>query len=200
VGALIVIASKLASNEPTTNGQVKNTSAKARKEIRKMKKQTLLSILDTQKQLTKKNTRQDIISVVSKLVDYHIKDNAEINGISPNRSTTGVNLGEVVEVIIKSKFRNKLTKDNKDYDATINGKRVEIKFSTSDSYAHATNTNNKVDYYLIATYTKKEGGKIFRIPTAKEIEVNNQGRAITDQKAKYLDKELTKEIFGKIDL
>lgn len=165
-----------------------------------MNKQTILSILDTQRQLAKKNTRQDIISVVSKLVNYHIKDNAEINGLSATRSNSGLNLGELVEVVIKSKFRNKLTKDNKEYDATIQGEKVEIKFSTSDAYAHTTNTKNKVDYYLIATYTKKEGGLIFKVPTAKEIEVNNQGRATTNQKAKYLDKELTREIFGVVGL
>lgn len=165
-----------------------------------MKKQTILNILKTQQLTTKKTTRQDIIAVVSKLVEYHIKDNAEINGLSPTRSSNGLNLGELVEIIIKSKFRNKLTKNNKDYDATIKGDRVEIKFSTSDSYAHTTNTNQKVDYYLIATYTKKEGGLIFKIPSASEIVVNNQGRAVTNQKAKYLDKDLTEEIFGKVDL
>lgn len=165
-----------------------------------MKKQTILSILASQKKLTKKTTRQDVIDVVSMLVDYHISDNVEIEGLSPNRSTTGLNLGEIMEVVIKSKFRNKLSKDNKLYDATIKGDKVEIKFSTSDSYAHTTNTNQKVDYYLIATYTKKEGGNIFKIPTAKEIEVNNQGRAITNQKVKYLDRQLTKEIFGVVGL
>ena len=165
-----------------------------------MKKQTILSILASQKKLTKKTTRQDIIDVVSKLVDYHIKDNAEINGLSATRSNSGLNLGELVEIIIKSKFRNKLDKDNKQYDAKIKGEKVEIKWSTSDAYAHTTNTNNKVDYYLIATYTKKEGGNIFRIPSASEIEVNNQGRAITNQKAKYLDRNLTREIFGVVGL
>lgn len=165
-----------------------------------MKKQTILSILASQKKLTKKTTRQDVIDVVSKLVDYHIKDNAEINGLSTTRSNSGLNLGELVEIVIKSKFRNKLDKDNKQYDATIKGDKVEIKWTTSDAYAHTTNTNNKVDYYLIATYTKKEGGNIFRIPTANEIEVNNQGRAITNQKAKYLDRNLTREIFGVVGL
>jgi len=165
-----------------------------------MKKQTILSILASQKKLTKKTTRQDVIDVVSKLVDYHIKDNAEINGLSTTRSNSGLNLGELVEIVIKSKFRNKLDKDNKQYDATIKGDKVEIKWSTSDAYAHTTNTNNKVDYYLIATYTKKEGGNIFRIPSASEIEVNNQGRAITNQKAKYLDRQLTREIFGVVGL
>jgi len=165
-----------------------------------MKKQTILSILASQKKLTKKTTRQDVIDVVSKLVDYHIKDNAEINGLSTTRSNSGLNLGELVEIVIKSKFRNKLDKDNKQYDATIKGEKVEIKWSTSDAYAHTTNTNNKVDYYLIATYTKKEGGNIFRIPSASEIEVNNQGRAITNQKAKYLDRNLTREIFGVVGL
>lgn len=165
-----------------------------------MKKQTILAMLKQQRALTKKTTRQDVIDVVSKLVDYHINNNAEIEGLSPNRSTTGLNLGEVMEVVIKSKFRNKLSKDNKLYDATIKGDKVEIKFSTSDSYAHTTNTNQKVDYYLIATYTKKEGGNIFKIPSAKEIEVNNQGRAITNQKAKYLDRNLTREIFGVVGL
>lgn len=165
-----------------------------------MKKNELLRTLEVQKLATKKTTRQDIINAVEMLVNYHIKDNAEIKGISPNRSTSGVNLGEIVELVIKSKFRNKLVKDNKEYDATINGDKVEIKFSTSDAYAHATNTNNKVDYYLIATYTKKEGGNIFRIPTASEIVCNNQGRAITNQKVKYLDKNLTREIFGVVGL
>ena len=140
-----------------------------------MKKQTILSILASQKKLTKKTTRQDVIDVVSKLVDYHIKDNAEINGLSTTRSNSGLNLGELVEIVIKSKFRNKLDKDNKQYDATIKGDKVEIKWSTSDAYAHTTNTNNKVDYYLI-------------------------GRAITNQKAKYLDRNLTREIFGVVGL
>lgn len=165
-----------------------------------MKKETILTILNTQKQLTKKNTRQDIIDVVSQLVDYHIKDNAEINGLSPTRSNSGLNLGELMEVIIKSKFRNRLDKDNKLYDATINGEKVEIKFSTSDSYAHTANKEQKVAYYLIATYTKKEGGLIFKVPTLNEIEVNNQGRATPNQKAKYLDRNLTREIFGVVGL
>lgn len=165
-----------------------------------MKKETLLSLLDTQKTLTKKNTRQDIIACVRDMVGYHIKDNSEIAGISPTRTGVGVNLGEVVEVVAKSLFRNKLEKSNADkhFDMTIKGEKVEVKFATSDAYAHPINRNEKVDYYLIITYSKKLGGMVFKVPFANrnEIDVNNQSRVTINQKAKFLDKQLTSRLFA----
>ena len=163
-----------------------------------MKKQTLIDLLDSQKTLTKKNTRKDIIEVVRDMVAYHIKDNAEVVGLSGTRSNTGVNLGEVVEVVAKSLFRNKLEKSdsNKHYDLIAKGEKVEVKFATSDAYAHPINPNEKVDYYLIITYSKKLGLNAFKVPYEQrnEIDRNNQNRITINQKVKFLDSKLTKRL------
>lgn len=165
-----------------------------------MKKETLLTILKTQQELTKKTTRKDIIAMVSKLVEKHIKANADIEGINPTRDGLGVNLGEVVEVITHAIFRNSLKKSesNKSYDLTIKGDKVEVKFTTSDAYAHPINPNEKVDYYLIVGYSKKLGGMVFKVPFAQknEIDINNQCRVTINQKAKFLDNALTKRVFA----
>lgn len=163
-----------------------------------MKKETLINLLDNQQLLTKKTTRKDIIALVRDMVEKHIKDNAEINGINATRDNKGVNLGEVMEVVAKSLFRNKLEKSEKNYDATIQGEKVEIKFSTSDAYAHPINDKAKVDYYLIITYSKKLGGMVFKVPYANknEIDINNQLRITTNQKQKFLNKDLTKRLFN----
>ena len=163
-----------------------------------MKKVDLLKILSVQMNETKKTTRKDIISFVADMVEYHIKNNAEINGINPTRSNSGVNLGEVVEVIAKSLFRNKLEKSDstKHYDLLAKGEKVEVKFSTSDAYAHPINQSEVVDYYLIITYSKKLGLIAFKVPYAQrnEIDRNNQGRITINQKAKFVDKDLTKRL------
>ena len=163
-----------------------------------MKKNELLNLLNEQaKQPNTKTTRQQIIKVVAHLVEKHIKDNADIQGISTTRNANGVNLGDVVEIIAKSIYKNELVKDSKDYDLTDNGEKVEVKFTTSDAYAHRINQEQKVAYYLIIAYTQSEGGTVFKIPFAERdnIKTNNQGRVITNQLAKYQDKELTKRVF-----
>ena len=165
-----------------------------------MKKQTLIDLLDSQKTLTKKNTRKDIIALVRDMVAYHIKDNAEVVGLSATRSNTGVNLGEVVEVVAKSLFKNKLEKSDssKHYDLTHKGQKVEVKFATSDAYAHPINPQEVVDYYMIITYSKSLGGMVFKVPYAQrnEITINNQSRITINQKAKFLDKQLTSRLFA----
>ena len=120
-----------------------------------MKKTILLSILAQQQQQTKKTTRQDIIALVSNLVRKHIKDNAEIEGVNLTRDQIGVNLGEVVEVIMKSLIS-------------------------------------------LVAYSKKLGGMVFKVPYDKrnEIDTNNQNRITINQKAKFLDRELTQRVFG----
>ncbi len=165
-----------------------------------MKKESLLNMLNSQLDLTKKSTRKDIVALVRDMVNYHIKDGAEISGLSATRSNTGVNLGEVVEIIAKSLFRNKLTKaqSNAKYDLLAKGEKVEVKFSTSDAYAHAINPNEVVDYYMIITYSKKLGGMVFKVPFSQrsEIDRNNQNRITINQKQKFLDKDLTKRVFA----
>ena len=163
-----------------------------------MKKNELLNLLNEQaKQPGTKTTRQHIIKVVTHLVEKHIKNNADIQGINPPRKAKGVNLGEVVEIITKSIYKNELVKDNKDYDLTDNGEKVEVKFTTSDAYAHRINQEQKVAYYLIIAYTQSEGGIVFKVPFAERdnIKTNNQGRVITNQLARFQDKELTKRVF-----
>ena len=71
-----------------------------------MKKETLIQTLSLQETITKKSTRKDFVAVVRTLVEKHIKNGAEIEGISPTAS--GVNLGDTAEIVIKSLFRNKL--------------------------------------------------------------------------------------------
>ena len=163
-----------------------------------MTKEMLLQVLAIQKLNTKKNTRQDIIDFVASMVEYHIKDNAEIDGINPTRTSVGVNLGEVMEVVAKSVCRNKLVKSDssKHYDLTFKGEKVEVKFATSDAYAHPINPNEVVDYYLIITYSKKLGLQVFKVPYAQrnEIDRNNQNRITINQKVKFLDNELTKRL------
>jgi len=155
-------------------------------------------MLDSQLVMTKKTTRKDIIAFVRDMVNYHIKDNADIKGINATRSNTGVNLGEVMEVIAKSLFRNKLEKSDssKHYDLLAKGEKVEVKFSTSDAYAHAINPTEVVDYYLIITYSKKLGLVAFKVPygARNEIDRNNQGRITINQKAKFIDINLTKRL------
>ena len=116
-----------------------------------MKKSVLLALLNCQYDNTKKTTRKDIVALVRDMVAYHIKDNADISGINPTRDGTGVNLGEVMEVVLHAIFRNALAKSdsNKSYDLTIKGEKVEVKFTTSDAYAHPINQAQKVGYYLI---------------------------------------------------
>lgn len=161
-----------------------------------MKKENLITTLKLQENLTKKTTRKDFVAVVRTLAEKHIKNGAEIEGISPTAS--GVNLGDTAEIIIKSLFRNKLVKSQKEYDAQYKGEKVEVKWTTSDAYAHPINENAKVDYYIIATYTKALGGQVFKIPynERQNIQVNKQNRVITNQKAKYLNLELTAKVFG----
>lgn len=164
-----------------------------------MKKNELLRVLNTQRELTKKSTRKDIISLISAMVEYHIKDNSEIEGLSLNRSCTGINLGEAVEIIVKSTFRNKLSKSGSDkhYDALVKGCKVEIKFTTTDAPASKI-YDSIVDYYLIVAYSKKEGGMIFKVPYANknDIVLDSQDRPTTSQKYKYFDKELTNKVFA----
>jgi hypothetical protein len=163
-----------------------------------MKKQQLIALLNAQQQLTKKTTRKDIISFIADMVEYHIKDNADIKGVNPTRDNLGVNLGEVMEVIAKSLFRNKLEKSDssKHYDLVAKGEKVEVKFSTSDAYAHPINQNEKVDYYLLITYSKKLGLNAFKVPYDKrnEIDTNNQNRITINQKVKFLDRDLTERL------
>lgn len=161
-----------------------------------MKKENLITTLKLQETLTKKTTRKDFVAVVRTLAEKHIKNGAEIEGISPTAS--GVNLGDTAEIIIKSLFRNKLVKSQKEYDAQYKGEKVEVKWTTSDAYAHPINENAKVNYYIIATYTKALGGQVFKIPynERQNIQVNKQNRVITNQKAKYLNLELTAKVFG----
>ncbi len=163
-----------------------------------MKKENLLEMLKSQRVMTKKNTRQDIIDFVASMVEYHIKDNADLVGINPTRTGSGVNLGEVMEVVAKSLFRNKLEKSDssKHYDLIAKGEKVEVKFSTSDAYAHPINKSEVVDYYLIITYSKKLGLQAFKVPYAQrnEIDINNQSRITINQKVKFLDKELTQRL------
>ena len=155
-------------------------------------------MLKSQRVMTKKNTRQDIIDFVASMVEYHIKDNADLVGINPTRTGSGVNLGEVMEVVAKSLFRNKLEKSDssKHYDLLAKGEKVEVKFSTSDAYAHPINKSEVVDYYLIITYSKKLGLQVFKVPYAQrnEIDINNQSRITINQKVKFLDKELTQRL------
>lgn len=163
-----------------------------------MKKTELLNLLNEQaKEPTTKTTRQQIIKVVANLVKKHIKDNADIQGVNLTRNEKGVNLGEVVEIITKSIYKNELVKDNKDYDLTDNGEKVEVKFTTSDAYAHRINPDQKVAYYLIIAYTQSDGGMVFKVPFAErdKIKVNKQGRVITNQLARFQDDNLTKRVF-----
>lgn len=159
-------------------------------------KTNLINTLTTQQLNTKKTTRRDFIAVVRTLVEKHIKNGAEIEGISPTAS--GVNLGDTAEIVIKSLFRNKLVKSQKDYDAQYKGEKVEVKWTTTDAYAHPINENAKVDYYIIATYSKKLGGQVFKVPynERQNIQVDTRKRPIPNQKAKYLNLELTAKVFG----
>jgi hypothetical protein len=161
-----------------------------------MNKENLIETLLLQEYLTEKTTRKYFVSVVCNLVEKHIKNGAEIEGISP--TPTGVNLGDTAEIIIKSLFRNKLVKSQKDYDAQYKGEKIEVKWTTTDAYAHPINENAKVDYYIIATYSKKLGGQVFKIPYGERqnIQVDTRKRPIPNQKAKYLNLELTAKVFG----
>lgn len=164
-----------------------------------MKKEKLLQILGYQIDNTKKTTRRDIISMVRGLVAHHIKDGANIDGVNVTRDGTGLNLGEVVEVILHSVFRNALRKtEGKGYDLQIKGEKVEVKFTTSDAYAHPINPNAQVDYYLIVAYSKKLGGMVFKVPYEQRmfIETNEQNRITINQRARFFDSELTKRVFA----
>lgn len=165
-----------------------------------MKKESLIKILNCQVELTKKSTRKDIVNLVKNMVNYHLKANADIYGINATRDGTGVNLGEVVEVILKSIANNKLEKSSSDkhYDMQVKGNKVEVKFATSDACAHAINEKEVVDYYLIATYSKANGGLVFKVPYAsrKEIITNPSGRVVPNQKVKFLDKTWTNKVFA----
>jgi len=166
-----------------------------------MTKESLLKELRKQSVNPKhKTTKRAIIKVVADMVEHHIKDNAEISGISPNRSGEGYNLGDIVEVVLHSLARNKIAKSdsNKHYDIQVKGEKAECKWATSDAGAKAIYKNAVVDYYLIATYTAKLGGIVFKVPYAQRDEINTypSGRITPNQKAKFIDKEWTKRVFA----
>ena len=164
-----------------------------------MNKKELLETLSNQIESTQKSTRKDIVKMVSNLVVKHFNNNVVINGLNNTRSNSGVNLGELVEIITKKAlFNAHAKKSTSEYDYQKDGVKYEIKFTTSDAYAHAINEKQKVDYYIIVAYTKADGGCVFKVPYASknEIAVNNQNRVITNQKAKFIDRELTEKIFG----
>ena len=94
-----------------------------------MKKSIVLMLLAQQLNNTKKTTRQDIVAMVSDMVEYHIKENAEINGLNMTRAGTGINLGEMMEIIIRAVFNKSTEKSNiNGCDMEYRGKKVEIKF------------------------------------------------------------------------
>lgn len=164
-----------------------------------MKKSIVLMLLAQQLNNTKKTTRQDIVMMVSDMVEYHIKENAEINGLNTTRTGTGINLGEMMEIIIKAVFNKDTQKSAVNgCDMEYRGKKVEIKFSTSDAYAHPINPREKVDYYLIASYSKANGGLVYKVPFAEKdhIITNAQGRVVCKQANKYIDRRLTEKVFG----
>jgi len=156
-------------------------------------------LLAQQLKNTKKTTRQDIVAMVSDMVEYHIKENAEINGLNMTRAGTGINLGEMMEIIIRAVFNKSTEKSNiNGCDMEYRGKKVEIKFSTSDAYAHPINPREKVDYYLIASYSKANGGIIYKVPFAQKdlIITNAQDRVVCKQLDKFIDRKLTEKVFG----
>lgn len=180
-----------------------------------MKKAILLEVLKQQRNNTKKNTRQDIISLVMQLVNKHLDNETELTGqidrVYDNHtrelngkeylitSTGGVNLGVVIEIVMRSIFKNGLNKSKTaGCDAMLDGKKYEIKFTTCDAYAHPINNTEKVDYYLIVAYSKKLGGMVFKVPYANrnEIDINNQARITINQKQKFFDKALTQKVFS----
>ena len=167
-----------------------------------MTKKELLQGLAIQREKTLKTTRKDIVNIVYNLVNNHIKDNKEIDGVNLTRSSIGFNLGEIVEVVIKSIFKNKTIKSasTRGFDSLYKGEKYEIKFTTSDACSHAINKAVKVDYYLIVSYTKATGGVVFKVPYSArdEIIVNNQQRVVPNQKVKFIDKDLTSKLFNNI--
>ena len=65
-----------------------------------MKKYEIINILELQK-TTVKSTRKKVIEMIINLLDSKIADNLEIDGLSINRSSNGLNLGDIMEVITK---------------------------------------------------------------------------------------------------
>ena len=65
-----------------------------------MKKYEIINTLELQK-ITAKSTRKKVIEMIINLIDNKIGDNLEIDGLSINRSSNGLNLGDIMEVIVK---------------------------------------------------------------------------------------------------
>ena len=65
-----------------------------------MKKYDIINTLELQK-TTAKSTRKKVIEMIINLIDNKIGDNLEIDGLSINRSNNGLNLGDLMEVIVK---------------------------------------------------------------------------------------------------
>ena len=184
-----------------------------------MKKTTILAIMQQQQNTEKKSTRAKFVGVVANLVAKHLDDNTEYYGLARtyNDDREIINLGCAMEIIIanvlgakadcvkssrvyriyKDRDYNKFQQLVKDiYDANVNGETYEIKFATTDAPAHKQNLDQQVDKYVIATYSAKDGGQVFVFTDKKDITLDNQGRAIANQRAKFLNKELTQRVFG----
>ena len=211
-----------------------------------MKKNELINTLKVQQLCTKKPTRQKIISVIIDSVNKNINDIDNINGLTASQKTNGVNLGDVMEVVVKKCMLSsvgidtheltrdltkkvleldknltpkKLTKNGTPYkngaldhnqavysyvikhdlmdkkgDLIVNGVSYELKFSTSDSPATPLK-NTKAKKVIVTTWTASSGGLVFECEPSQVV-VDHRGRVINNQKAKYINHELTKLVFG----
>lgn len=79
-------------------------------------------------------------------------------------------------------------------DLIANGVSYELKFATSDAPATPLK-NTKADKVIISTWTASTGGVVFECEPSQVV-VDGRGRVVCNQKAKYINKELTALVFG----
>lgn len=186
-----------------------------------MKKTEIINVLTNQMETEKKTTRAKIIAVVIELAKKHLRSDVEYHGlVSTTSQRQIINLGNLMEVIIAivlgEKTRNRvksnkvyamyrnneqkynvfLNRINELYDIELNGQKCEIKRTTTDAPAHRLNNDQKVDKYIIASYSIANGGNVFVFNNKNDIIVDRLNRAVPNQKMRFLDKELTAKVFG----
>lgn len=157
-------------------------------EDKKMNKNTLQNTLSNYIDTIKKTTRKDIFKKVLNLTNT-LKDDIIINDYS------AINGGDLIELVERQRIHSKTHEFKKSsiagMDDDIDHKqRVEIKFSTSDAYAHSL--SETMALVRVIAYTKADGFQVYDIPNYKLVLVNNQGRPYANQLAKYVNKDLTK--------
>lgn len=91
-----------------------------------MKKNELKRLLNSQLLETKKTTRKKVIYSIIECIDRVIEENDTLNGITPSQKTNGVNLGDVMEIVVKKCKLNTLGINSNELTRDLTKKVLEL--------------------------------------------------------------------------